>query len=145
MTCNLVRYYDAVGRSITTNNIMWDPIYGEFFRAQWKALVDAKGDPNEPETPKITKSVGIVEWSEAFIDYLHRCIGVRTIPLAYVVREVEDPPAAAPPLAANYPHSEEHKSIENELIARAKHYHPLFRNHNKTRFQRACALQSAGN
>jgi hypothetical protein len=130
VACQLVRYYDAVGRTITANNIMWDPIM-ENFETQWKALIDAKGEGNEPETPKITKSLGVVEWSEAFIDYLHRCIGVRMIPLAYVVREVEDPPAAAPPLAANSPHSEEHKSIENELIARAKHEHPLFRNDNK--------------
>ena len=43
------------------------------------------------------------------------------IPLAYVTRKDEDVPAVAPPLQAGQPHSEEHGSIEGEMIAWASH------------------------
>jgi hypothetical protein len=92
------------------------------FDIQWKALEDKKkGD--KPEVPKITKALPIIKWTEAFWDYLHQMIGVRTIPLAYVIR----PDVAVPEIggiAARAPHSAEHEAIETELTARASHAHP---------------------
>ena len=60
------------------------------------------------------------------------------IPLAYVIREDDDVSANAPPLAnvpallggGSYPYSAEHGSVEDELVARGSHTHPLFRNDN---------------
>ena len=52
------------------------------------------------------------------------------IPLAYVTRTNEDVPAVAPPLQVGQLHSDEHGSIEGELIARASHTHALFRDDN---------------
>jgi hypothetical protein len=78
-----------------------------------------------------TKALPIIKWAEAFRDYLHQMIGVRTIPLAYVIR-----PAIAVPvigvISAGAPHSFEHEAIEIELIARASHAHPLYREDNST-------------
>jgi hypothetical protein len=54
------------------------------FAAQWKAMEDKK-KVDEPEVPKITKALPAIKWTEAFRDYLHSMIGVRTIPLAYVI------------------------------------------------------------
>ena len=34
----------------------------------------------------ITKALPIIKWTEAFQDFLHRVIGARMIPLAYVIR-----------------------------------------------------------
>ena len=34
------------------------------------------------------------------------------------------------PLAVNQPHSTEHGSVEGELVARAAHTHPLYRDDN---------------
>ena len=48
------------------------------------------------------------------------------IPLAYVVRELEIPEAITD-LAAGQPHSTIAGSIEQELISRGSHNHPLFR------------------
>ena len=62
--------------------------------------------------------------------FLHRIIGVRLIPLAYVIREKVEVPAAAPPLATDQPHSSLHGSVEAELVARASHGHPLYRDDN---------------
>jgi hypothetical protein len=81
------------------------------------------------EVPKISKTLPIIKWSEAFKDMLHRKIGVRNVALAYVARL----DAAVPPIgpqAAGTPHSTEHGSIEMELIARASHGHALFREDN---------------
>ena len=52
------------------------------------------------------------------------------IPLAYVTRAVVDVLVVVPVLENNPPHSEEHGSVENELIAQASHNHELFHEDN---------------
>jgi len=99
------------------------------FEIQWKALKDRKSD-DEPDVPKITKALPVIKWTEAFQDFLNRVIGARTIPLSYVIRPNVAVPATAPTLAANQPHSEEHGSVERELVARASHAHALYRDDN---------------
>ena len=79
----LLRYYTTVGRNTTVANLQWTPVMRNF-EIQWNALEDKKR-AEEPEVPKITKALPIIKWTEAFRDYLHRMIGVRTIPLAYVI------------------------------------------------------------
>ena len=99
------------------------------FEDQWKALKGHKED-DEPDVPKISKSLPIIKRTEVFQDFLHQVIGVRMISLAYVTRAVVDVPVIVPVLENNQPHSEEHGSVENELIAQASHDHELFREHN---------------
>ena len=101
----------------------WEPVIKNF-KNHWKALTERKKEDN-PDTPKISRGLPIINWTEAFFDFLHRVIGVRTIPLAYVVRQDAAVPVAVPPLAAGQPYSEEYGSVEAELIARASHNHPL--------------------
>jgi hypothetical protein len=128
---DLIRYYDTVGRSLTAANLQWTSVMSNF-EIQWKALEDKKY-LDEPEVPKITKALPIIKWTEAFRDYLHRMIGVRTIPLAYVIRA----PVALPPISAitaGAPHSVEHEAIEIELTARASHTHALYREDNSTAY-----------
>ena len=125
----LVKFYQTVGRPLTPANIMWDPIIKTFME-HWNELKDRK-DAETPSVPKITKTLVIVKWTEAFNDFLHRVVGARHIPLAYVIRPTEDVPIAAPALANNQPYSTEHGSVEAELIARASHAHALFRSDNK--------------
>jgi hypothetical protein len=125
--CDLVRYYETVGREITPQNIRWDPVIKNFSE-QWRALSNSK--TADPDVPKISKTLSVIKWTESFADFLHRNIGVRTIPLAYVTREDVIVPVIAPPLAPNRPHSAVHGSVEGELIARASHDHPLFRDDN---------------
>jgi hypothetical protein len=128
----LVSHYDAVGRNAAAGNPQWTRVMKNFSE-QWNALEDKQGC-NEPEAPKMTKALPIVKWTEAFRDYLHQAIGVRTIPLGHVIR----PEANTPPIGAQAPetpHSAEHESIETELIARGSHGHPpLFREDNSSVF-----------
>ena len=99
------------------------------FEEQWKAL-EYRKSKDEPDTPLISKDLPVMHWVEAFKDHLHRCIGSRCVPLAYVIRDNVTVPATVPPLATNQPYSEEHGSIESELIVRADHAHGLYRDDN---------------
>jgi hypothetical protein len=67
----------------TPGNIQWAMVMRNF-AAQWKAMEDKK-KADEPEVTKITKALPVIKWTEALRDYLHRMIGARTIPLAYVI------------------------------------------------------------
>ena len=128
VAADAVRYYETVGRPLTAANMAWNPVLRNFAE-QWKALVDRK-DEEEPDVPKISNGLPIIKWTEAFTDYLHRVIGVRMIPLAYVIRDEENVPAVVPPLAPGAPHSVEHGSVEAELIARSSHANALYREDN---------------
>ena len=99
------------------------------FEIQWTVLKERKGD-DSPDVPKISKVLLVIKCTEAFQDFLNRKIGNRNIPLAYIIHDEPNPPAAAPSLAAGQPHSIEHGSVEAELIARASHTHALFHDNN---------------
>ena len=102
--CNLIRYYQTVGRDLTASNIQWNQVMSNF-EIQWKALKERK-DEDDPEVPKITKALPIIKWTEALQDFLNRVIGARMIPLAYVIQIDSQIPGTAPPLsAANQLHS----------------------------------------
>ena len=128
VACDLVRYYDAVGCDLTAPNMHWNQV-GKNFEIQWKALKDRK-EEDPLAVLKITKTLPIMKWTKAFQDYLHRVIGVRVIPLVYIICADSGVPMPAPPLVPNQPHSEAHGSIEYELVERASHEHPLFRDDN---------------
>lgn len=128
VSCELVRYYISVSRPITDAAMQWNQV-GKNFEIQWKALKQKK-DEDDPETPKLSKGFGVMKWSESFWDILHRCIGARMAPLAYVICEEPAVPAAIPPLLANHPHSAEAGSIEAKLIARIDHNHVLYCDNN---------------
>lgn len=125
----LIRYYNTVGRDLTAANLRWDTTMKNF-AIQWKALEDRVNNDDDLEVPKITKTLPIIKWSEAFKDFLGQKIGLRTIPLIYITREPAEVPVVAPPLANGQPHSTRHGSVEAELIARASHTHALYRDDN---------------
>ena len=126
--CDLIRFYETIGRPLTAANILYNPIIRNFAQ-QWKALKERK-DNDPPEVPKVSKALPIIKWTEAFVDYCNRKIGSMTIPLSYVIRENVPVPGPVPALAADLPHSRDHGSVEADLIARASHAHPLFRDDN---------------
>ena len=128
VACDLVNYYRTVGRDLAAANLQWNTMMKNF-NIQWTALKEKKGE-DSPDTPKISKALPVIKWTEAFQDFLNRKIGNQNIPLAYIIRDEPNPPAAAPPLAPGQPHSIEHGSVEAELIARASHTHALFHNDN---------------
>ena len=69
ITCELVRYYNTVGRDLTVASMRWNNVIKNF-EIQWKAL-RTKKDEDTLEVPKISKSLPIIKWTEAFQDHLH--------------------------------------------------------------------------
>ena len=129
VACNLVRFYETIGRPLTAANLQWTPVMRNF-EVQWNSLMQRK-EEDRPETPKITRSLPILKWIPAFQDHCSRIIGVRNVPLSYVLRRSADVPAAVPALAPDQPHTAEHGSVEADLVERASHTHPAFSDDNK--------------
>jgi hypothetical protein len=127
----IVRFYKTIGRGLTAGGMMWHPVLKNF-DLQMKSLETRMKSNEDHEVPKITKSLVIIKWTEAFDDFLHRKIGTRTIPLAYVTRASGAVLGPCPTRATDLPHSTEHGSVEADLVARAEHTHPLFRDDNST-------------
>ena len=94
VACDLIRYYQTVGRDLTAANIQWNQVMGNF-EIQWKALKERK-DEDDPEVPKITEALPIIEWTEGFQDFLNRVIGARMIPFAYVTQVDPQVPGMLP-------------------------------------------------
>ena len=122
---SIVRYYALVGRETTAANMQWTMTIRNF-KPGWKALKEAKANNSEPDVPKISRNLTATAWVPAFTEFLNRIVGSRQVPLSYVIRSDADVLLIAPPLRANYPYSEEHGGLQEELIARATHDHPLF-------------------
>ena len=68
-----------------------------------------KAKEDKPEIPKLTKNTSVPKWNESLRIVLRLAV-----------------PVAAPPQRAGEPFSNDTKSVENELIARASHNHPQF-------------------
>ena len=90
-------------------------------------ILETRMKEDKPPVPKITKGMLLTDWAESFLDHESRCVGKRGIPNVYVLRPLVDVPATAPDLLTNLPYSEEHESVEGELIARVSHTHSAFR------------------
>ena len=82
-------------------------------------MIKERHSADSPTTPIISKGLLIMKWTEAFRDHLHRCIGVRIIYLAYVIRNDENVGAVVPPLKRDQPSYENHGSVDEILIHRA--------------------------
>lgn len=127
-----VRYYKCINRPLEPPMMHWTVL--QAFREEWKALTDRKA-MNPSEIPKLTKNTTVIKWAESFETLLRNTIGVRNIPLIYVIRKDVVPPAAAPPLLANQPFSDETGSVSEELVVRATHSHPKFKDDSTKVFQ----------
>ena len=73
VACDLVKYYVTVGHDLTAANLQWNTIMKNF-HIQWITLTEKKGDDSS-ETPKISKALPVIKWTEAFQDFLSRKIG----------------------------------------------------------------------
>lgn len=124
-----VRYYITIGRQPNPDNMHYMDVLKDFGE-QWEAILQKEKD-DEPDVPKITRTLPIVRWTESFEDFLHQIIGSRHIALSYLVRDNELAANPAPTLIHNKSYSAEHGSVMGELIARATHQHTKFKDDNE--------------
>eukprot|EP00957_Ditylum_brightwellii_P093815 7144094-Ditylum_brightwellii.AAC.2 len=80
--------------------------------------------------PKISKTLPIIKWPESFANFLNRKIGVRTIPLAYVIRKEVTAPKPIANRQKDKPHTAKYCSIDGDLVPMASHYHPNYKEDN---------------
>lgn len=129
IAAHAVRYYDSVGRDLTPANMHYTNTLKNF-ELQWNSLCE-KGESDSADVPKISRNTKITRWSESFQDFLSQSYGVRKAPLSYIIRGHVNVDPVAPPLLHRRPHSDEHGSVEGELIARLDHTSPLYRDDNQ--------------
>lgn len=120
-----VHYYQMIGRPITPGNMDWQVL--ELFQIEWEAIEELKKDKSDGTAPKLTKGMAVPKYLHALEVYLEGIMGIRKIPLSYVIRQNPTPQVPAPPLLEGHPYSQEHGSVMGEMVARASHQHPLFR------------------
>ena len=88
----------------------WNPVI-KTFTEHWKSLT-ARKDATDPEVQKISKTLHIMKWTEAFSDFARRVIVTRTILLSFVIRDTVDVPHDAPTIMPNQPYAAEYESVE---------------------------------
>eukprot|EP00957_Ditylum_brightwellii_P072453 5505950-Ditylum_brightwellii.AAC.1 len=125
--CGLARFYNDIGRALTPTNMRWDVV--KDFKQQMDAL-EKRCKEDGPETPKISKALPILKWTESFSDFLSRKVGVQTITLSYGVRENSSRPATIGAQENSKPHSSKYGSIKADLVARASHLHSNYKEDN---------------
>ena len=67
VACDLVRYYQTVGRDLTSANIQWNQVMSNF-EIQWKALKEKKDedDPESPQSPRLCQASSGLKHSKIF-------------------------------------------------------------------------------
>ena len=123
ISCAITRYYDETGRAVTPEMLKWPTL--KSFSTQMDALEDTVAPPDI--TP-MKATMKMTKFLEYFDLHCNMVIGKRGCPIKYVFRDLELPPAVGPVFLPNQPHSDEHGSVEGEMIARLTFDHPLYRN-----------------
>ena len=104
------RCYQMVGRTLTQDGLSRNRI--KLFEKHAE-LVKDHVDPEK--LPVVTKTYGIMKAMDVLPNHLRERLGSRKIPLSYVIRENENPPALEN-LAANKATGASYDSIMDELI-----------------------------
>ena len=137
VAADAVKYYAVIDRPITPMMMNWNTL--KSFQVQIKALCMQKKD-EDPSVPIMKQTMSIIKWVASFKLHLMGIIGARNCPIIYVIHPMPSRaplvPMAAPPLLADKPHSEEHGSVEGEMIARLSHADKLFRTDNQSVFEK---------
>ena len=116
------RYYSSVGRVVESGIMSWARV------KQFRSLSDVTLNwTDSPPLPELGRSVPIMKLLELTRDYLRGRLGIRQIPLSYVVRGNVTPILIVDdPIHATKPHSSNYVGFHDELIARASHDHVNF-------------------
>ena len=83
MPSELMKFYVTKNRDLSIDNVRWNPIIINF-KNQWKSL--EKKAKVTADYPKVTKKFSMMKWSDSMTDHLSLRIGLRMMPLGYVVR-----------------------------------------------------------
>ena len=113
----LSKHYQWFNRTLTATNLSKTRLHSH---GQFMELIDKINDKETPALEKVGQKYAISKLMEDFPLYLKTQIGVRGVPLSYVIRDT-DAPVPLEGLAANQPYSTVNGSFHNELIAHMPH------------------------
>ena len=126
--CDIMKHYEILRCDTSADMLVYDPVIKNF-KLEHDALIERK--KQTVVTPRISSNLNVVKWTESFLDFLSRLIGVRNTPLTHVVRETVEVDIGTEVVLLNgCCYTEESGSIEQELISRASHKHPLCKDDN---------------
>lgn len=124
----IMNYYEMVNHKHAVSHLRHNPVIKNF-NIELYAIKECK--KKEVATPHIIQKLDIVRWNESFLDFLSRIVGDTNIPLACVVRTIDNEDYDAPfDLRNENCCAEDAGSLEVELIKRALHSHPSFKEDN---------------
>ena len=134
-----VRYYDMCGYTLTVENMKWPLV--EEVSVVVKSLHDCKERSQEKKLTKLKRDGEFPMWLEKNLIQLDSMIGMRAIPLSYLIRDdVISPPP--PALLEGKPYSAEHGSVEMVMIECATHNDPLFSQDDRMLFDKLATAWS---
>jgi hypothetical protein len=126
--CDVAKCYETLRCDMSADMLVCDPAIKNF-KLEHDALIERK--KQTVVTPRMSSNLNVVKWTESFLDFLSRLVGVRNMPLTYVVRETVEVDIGTEVILLNgCCYTEESGSIEQELIIRASHKHPLCKDDN---------------
>ena len=125
-----ILYYDRTGRGLTVQSLLWVRLSN--FEMEYDSIQEAKKANDNLTLPVISGKLLIGKWFEAYETYVDEFIGQADCPLKWIYREDSAVAAVAPALAHDQPFSNEHGSVAEELVARMRHDHALYRPDNTT-------------
>jgi hypothetical protein len=124
------KYYHMIGRPINSQTMAWN--YIQYFNS----LKEERENHTPPDSmQKLSPKISIMKWINLFEEHLSSVLGVRKVPLQYIIRDdvvpvpINDDPLPAgdgsPPYATRY------DSFHDEMVARTSHNHPGYKADNK--------------
>lgn len=120
--------HKSLGRPLNHTTMSWTHCLSDFAE-EWQSI-SKRVKAESTDFPKLGSSTEPNVYIEAVQLWCSNKFGQGNIPLAYLIRENENP-GSPPPLAPWKCHSDEFESLEEELIAYAPHSGVTFREDNK--------------
>ena len=117
IACALADIYSLISRSITQTSLSNQRLrhFGKYME-----VMKAMKDRDHPELEKVGSKYPVVKFMEDLPTFLKSEIGVRGVPLIYVIRE-QDAPEPLDTLDNDVPYSEESGSLQKELERHLPH------------------------
>ena len=120
------QFYNDVGRPVTPLIMNWTRIMK--FRAYNRAIEEWE---DAESLPVYSSDSDTIKFLELVREHLRSKLGIRKIPLSYVIRK----DVAVPPIGVikeDFPYSDNVTSFHDDLIKRALHDHPNYADDNAT-------------
>ena len=124
------QYYSMIDRPINSRTMSWN--YIQYFNS----LKEERDNHTPPDTiPKLSSKITIMKWINLFEEHLSSVLGVRKVPLQYIIRDNVNPVGIdedpLPVGTGSPPYAERYDSFHDEMITRTSHAHPGFKADNK--------------